>query len=677
MANHLADQSSPYLLQHADNPVDWYPWGEEALEKARREDKPIFLSIGYSACHWCHVMERESFEDKEVADLLNENFVSIKVDREERPDLDSIYIRAVSALTGQGGWPLNVWLTPAGAPFFGGTYFPDEPRYGMASFKQVVRAVGEAWRSRRAELEAAAGGVVSTLLREQSLSTSSSDSVHSAALESLNRSFDPRHGGWGHAPKFPQPMLLEYLLMRLQSGLVADAGVHEQVERTLQAMARGGICDHLGGGFHRYSTDDRWLVPHFEKMLYDNAQLSRCYVHAWQLLGNDMYRRVAEETLDYLLAEMRHPAGGFFSSQDADSECKEGTFYTWTEAEIARVLSPRLASIFMEAYSLAPGGEGEGGGILWLAHPPQDPTLAEEVAAAKARLQAARSRRVKPTRDDKILASWNGLALAALADAGRALGSQLLQETAKDLGHFLATELIDTDFKVSRSWKEGIRSIPGYLEDYACLVEGFLCLYQSTFDERWFGLARGLTDSMLAQFRRPEGGFYDTSIEHEDLLVRPRTLQDSPTPSGNSQAAVILLKLAALTGSRSYQDLALETLTHDAPPAAAAPEIFAQWLCARHLADQGLREAAVVGDLANPPGSQLVAALNRHYLPTTVAAARPAGASTIVEMLALREPPVGPRAAAWVCTRGTCHEPTTDPATLLTLLNQQNQPQPL
>jgi uncharacterized protein YyaL (SSP411 family) len=644
--------------------VDWYPWSSEALEKARSEDKPIFLSIGYSACHWCHVMERESFEDEETARLLNEHFVSIKVDREERPDLDAVYMRAVSALTGRGGWPLNVWLTPSGAPFFGGTYFPEEPRYGMASFRQVVRALAEAWRDRRAELDEAAAGLVAGLSREQPQPPALEEPVHQAARESLDRSFDSRHGGWGEAPKFPQPMLLEYLLMRLQSGGASPTDLREQVERTLDAMACGGIYDQLRGGFHRYSTDDRWLVPHFEKMLYDNAQLARTYLHAWQLLGADLYRRVAEETLEYLAAEMRHPGGGFFSSQDADSEGQEGRFFLWTEEEVEKELEPDLASTLREAYGLTPEGNFEGGSILWMAHPPRDRETTLRLETARGRLRAVRDRRVRPGRDDKILASWNGLALAAFADAGRALNSRRFRDTSLSLGEFLAREFVGSDFAVFRSWKDGRRTGQAYLEDYACLIEGFISLYQTTFDERWFGMVRGLTESMTTRFKRDGGGFYDTSPEHEQLVVRPRSVQDSPTPCGNSLAATVLLKMAAYTGAGRYWDLAKETLSAGAPPAALAPEVFGQWLCAHHLADEGLTQVAIVGDLGRPTGMRFISAVTTPYLPSVVVAARPPGAATEIPILAMREIPDGSRAAAWVCRQQSCSTPILDPADL-------------
>ena len=421
MANHLAGESSPYLLQHKDNLVDWYPWGPEATQKARDEDKPIFLSIGYSACHWCHVMERESFTDPGTALLLNDHFVSIKVDREERPDLDEIYMQAVTALTGSGGWPLSAWLTPAGVPFYGGTYFPPSPRWGRPSFGQVLRSIADMWEHRRDEIEQAAATLHNHLRREpaETPGTGRRHRVETAAAE-LAATIDPENGSWGDAPKFPPPLALEFLLAYDVPN--RQPHIETAIELTLDAMAAGGIYDHLGGGFHRYSTDEAWLVPHFEKMLYDNAQLARCYLHAWQLLGKPAYRRVTEETLDYLLGSMRHPAGGFYSSEDADSDGEEGAFYVWRPAEIREALPAEDAELFLTAYGVTERGNFEGANILHLALPAAEDE--PRLKSIRTRLLAARDRRNRPARDDKILAGWNGLALTAIAEAGAALGSQ-------------------------------------------------------------------------------------------------------------------------------------------------------------------------------------------------------------------------------------------------------------
>ena len=676
MPNHLASETSPYLLQHAENPVDWFPWGPEALQKAEKEDKPIFLSIGYSACHWCHVMERESFSNAETAARLNENFVCIKVDREERPDLDAVYMQAVTAMTGRGGWPLSVWLTPKGTPFYGGTYFPDSPRFGMPSFQQVILALADAWRNQRQEIEKAASNLLPALSQEQAGWEPGPETVHEEARGTLSASFDPVHGGWDDAPKFPQPMVLEYLLMWLSSTFDPAQEIRNEVDRTLESMAIGGIYDQLRGGFHRYSTDDRWLVPHFEKMLYDNAQLARCYTHAWQLLGTDLYRRIAGETLEYLLAEMRHAEGGFYSSQDADSEGEEGRFFVWTLDEVERVLDAGDAALARKTFGLTPKGNFEGRSILWMAVPPEDPSTAQRLETVRRRLLGVRELRVHPGRDDKILAAWNGLTLAAFADAARALDSARFMEVAISLGEFLVREMMTPEFQTCRSWKDGRRIGMGFLEDYACLADGFLALYQATFDERWFAQALGLTRSIVAGFGREGGGFYDTSAQHESLVVRPRSLQDSPTPSGNSLAATVLLKMSALTGEGSYWDRAVETLRYAAPPAARAPSVFGQWLCAQYLMDAGITEVALVVDLRGPAAATMTSALAKAYLPTVVSAARATGDVSSMAILDGREVPEEVGAAAWVCRGQVCSAAITDPATLLRRLEPQDPPSP-
>ncbi|MCL5735903.1 MAG: thioredoxin domain-containing protein [Actinobacteria bacterium] len=665
MANHLLGETSPYLLQHAANPVDWYPWGSEALDKAEREGKPIFLSIGYSSCHWCHVMEKESFSDAHVAAELNRLFISIKVDREERPDLDEIYMRAVTTLTGSGGWPLSVWLTPKGVPFHGGTYFPPSPRFGMPSFRQVFLAVAEVWRTRREDVERSAGDLLAHLSEDHAVWAPGAGPVHDEALGNLAGSYDPVHGGWGEAPKFPPPILLEYLLMRHSAHAEAGQDIEQWVNRTLEAMAFGGINDQLRGGFHRYSTDERWLVPHFEKMLYDNAQIARCYLHAWQLLGRNLYRRISEKTLEYLIAEMRHGQGGFFSSQDADSEGEEGRFFLWSLSEIEELLTVDDAVRARKVFGLSAGGNFEGRNVLWLAEPPETPADADRYDRIRDTLLQARERRTRPARDEKILAAWNGLTLSTFAEAARALDSPRYREIATGLAEFLAGEMMGPDFRCSRSWKDGHRAGRGYLEDYASLAEGFLALYQATFDERWFVTARGLIERILADFGRPEGGFYDTSIEHEDLLVRPRSLQDSPTPCGNSLAVTVLLKMAAYTGEERYWDAAAGTLERGSPPAGRVPGVFGQWLCAQHLAETGLTEVAIVGKAGCEATEQLISAVAGQYLPTVVTAARSAGGDSAIAVLDQREPPAGLEATAWVCRGQACLPQTGDPTELL------------
>jgi uncharacterized protein YyaL (SSP411 family) len=669
MPNHLVGQSSPYLLQHADNPVDWYPWGPEALERARDEDKPIFLSIGYSACHWCHVMERESFTNPQTATLLNAHFVSVKVDREERPDLDAIYMEAITTLTGHGGWPLSAWLTPDGAPFYGGTYFPDSPRYGMPSFRQVVEALASAWNTRREDLQQTAARILEHLGRGDAARVQATppSEILAQATKSLRGSFDMVNGGWGGAPKFPQPLVLEYLLAQLAA--VAQPALQAGVESTLDAMAAGGIYDHLGGGFHRYATDGSWLVPHFEKMLYDSAQLARCYLHGWQLTGKPRYRVVTEETLDYLLREMRHPGGGFFSAQDADSEEKEGAFFVWTLADIREALTAEETELVAATYGVTTQGNFEGANILHLLTEPGggDGAL---LAVARTKLLSVRGHRAHPARDEKILAGWNGLALAALADAARGLASERYRQAAKGTGEFIKRELVGTGDRLAHSWKSGHASGNGFLEDYACVVEGLLALYQATVDEHWFAAARGLIDAMVERFRRPAGGFYDTSSDHETLITRPRSLQDSPTPSGNSMAATVLLKMAAYTGESSYGSLAEETLASATALAQRAPVMFGQWLSAHLLAETGFTEVAIVGDSADPQTKALLRLLDGRFQPALVIAARPVGADSLISMLKGREPGPGVRAAAWVCRRSTCAPPTSDPDELRNLLVQ-------
>ena len=669
MPNHLIGQSSPYLLQHADNPVDWYPWGPEALERACDEDKPIFLSIGYSACHWCHVMERESFTNAQTAALLNTHFVSVKVDREERPDLDAIYMEAITTLTGHGGWPLSAWLTPDGAPFYGGTYFPDSPRYGMPSFRQVLAALASAWNTRRDDLQKTAAQLLEHLGGEDAAPAHAMPhrQILAEATKSLRASLDAVNGGWGGAPKFPQPLVLEYLLA--QQAASVQPALQVGVESALDAMAAGGIYDHLGGGFHRYATDESWLVPHFEKMLYDNAQLARCYLHAWQLLGKPRYRVVTEETLDYLLREMRHDRGGFFSAQDADSEGKEGAFFVWTLDDVRRVLTAEETRLIAATYGVKAQGDFEGANILHLLSEPGE--NGASLAAARTKLLSLRDQRVHPARDQKILAGWNGLALAALADAARGLALEQYREAAKRTGEFIARELIRTGDRLAHSWKDGRASGNGFLEDYACVVEGLLALYQTTVDERWFAAARGLIDAMIEYFRRPAGGFYDTSSDHETLITRPRSLQDSPTPSGNSMAATVLLKMAAYTGESSYWSLAEETLASATASAQKrAPVMFGQWLYAHLLAETGFTEVAIVGDLADAQTKALLRLLDGRFQPALVMAARPVGADSLISILKGREPGPGARAAAWVCRRFTCAPPTSDPDELRNLLVQ-------
>jgi uncharacterized protein YyaL (SSP411 family) len=518
MVNHLTEETSPYLLQHAGNPVDWYPWGEEALQKARDEEKPIFLSVGYSACHWCHVMAHESFEDGATAAVLNEHFVSIKVDREERPDLDQIYMTAVQAMTGSGGWPMSVFLTPEGAPFYGGTYFPPSPRYGMPSFVQVLQAIRDGWQNRRDELVTSGQKLVAAIQRQgqegavpASRHRDLSQDTLSSAFSALQQSFDKGNGGWGQAPKFPQPMALEFLLRYQHATPTQDA--LDMVTQTMEAMARGGMYDQLGGGFHRYSVDERWLVPHFEKMSYDNSQLARVYLHAWQVSGNEFFRTITEEILDYVVREMTHPAGGFYSTQDADSEGEEGKFFVWTPDEIRSGLGDEADAV-MAAYGVTRHGNFEGKSILeFVGDMNQRPALAE----ARRNLFEVREERVRPGLDDKVLTSWNGLMLAAFAEAARALDRNDYQEVAQRNADFLLRELRQKNGRLLHSWKDGDARLNGYLEDYAYLIEGLLELYQTTFAPRWFVAAQEFAETMIAHYQSPDGGTCRTMLRRQAM----------------------------------------------------------------------------------------------------------------------------------------------------------------
>ncbi|HLO14402.1 MAG TPA: thioredoxin domain-containing protein, partial [Anaerolineales bacterium] len=559
MANQLINESSPYLIQHANNPVDWYPWGEEALTKARTENKPIFLSIGYAACHWCHVMAHESFEDPETAALMNENFVNIKVDREERPDLDSIYMQATTAMTGSGGWPMSVFLTPDLRPFYAGTYFPPVRRYNMPAFKDVLQSLSKVWREERDEVDRV-GSQVLQHIQPQMLGqaeTTLSPETLEAATKSLLESYDWGYGGWGSAPKFPQPMTIEFLLRRA----LADSPQHEQIlkasQHVLNAMSRGGMYDVVGGGFARYSVDNFWRTPHFEKMLYDNAQLALVYLHGYLVSSEVRYRGVCEETLDFLLREMTHPNGGFYSSLDADSEGEEGKFYVWTHDEIQSILGPDF-DFFKAAYGITPQGNWEGKTILQRAL--DDPSLAArfkldaeivhtKLAESHSKLLEVRNTRVRPGTDDKVLVMWNALALLAFAEAGRYLDRKDYLDAARRNARFLLDNLYITD-RLLRSWREGQAKHNAYLEDYAGLILALLALYQSDSNQESYTTAQILADQMVAHFADPDGGFFDTRDDHEALLVRPKDIQDNATPSGNALAATALLQLATY-GDRS------------------------------------------------------------------------------------------------------------------------------
>jgi hypothetical protein len=668
--NRLVRESSPYLQQHAENPVDWYPWSDEALLKARREDKPIFLSIGYSACHWCHVMARESFEDRATAEILNEHFVSVKVDREERPDLDRVYMSAVQAMTGSGGWPMSAFLTPDGKPFYAGTYFPPQPRHGLPSFRQVLRTIAEAWQNRRDDLLEGSDRVVASVERQMTLTAPEEDldpRTLTRAFRSLHRDFDDAHGGWDGAPKFPQPMVIEFLLRFHHA--VGEPDALGMAVGALDAMARGGIYDQLGGGFHRYSVDERWLVPHFEKMLYDNAQLARAYLHAWQVTGTPLFRAVAEETLDYVVREMLAPEGGFYATQSAESEGEEGRFFVWTAEQIREVLGDE-APAFLEAYGVRPGGNWEGKTILTFRSTWDE---RRRLADARRRLWEAREGRIRPERDDKVLTSWNGLMLAAFAEAGQALGRDDYVQVARRNAAFVLDELRAEDGHLLHAWRDGEAKIRGFLDDHANLIEGLLALYQTTFEPRWFIAAQELAERVLTHFSASEGGqfgpqprgpFFDTSDAHETLITRPRSLQDNAVPSGNATAALVLLRLSKLAVEPRYADAARSNLRQVQRMLGRYPLGFGQWLNALEFALAETREIAIIG---GPDSAEVQALLDvcvDGFRPHQVlAVGDPKEEKPLVPLLEGRSKIDG-RATAYVCVDFTCRQPVTDPEAL-------------
>lgn len=680
MPNRLARESSPYLLQHANNPVDWYPWGEEALTKAKAEDKPIFLSIGYSACHWCHVMEHESFEDARIAAVMNEHFVNIKVDREERPDLDSIYMDAVVALTGHGGWPMSVFLTPEGVPFYGGTYFPPAPRYGMPSFEQVLHTITHVYHHQKDDVNKNGSVLMARLGASIPLQAGGSldPAVPELALQNLTRTFDWTHGGFGGAPKFPQPMTYDFLLRAYYRN--RRANVLEMVELTLQKMALGGMYDQLGGGFHRYSTDNAWLVPHFEKMLYDNALLARLYLHTYQLTGKPFYRRIVEETLDYVVREMTHPDGGFYSTQDADSEGEEGKFFLWSPEEVKAILGEREGRLFCIAYDVSARGNFEGKSILNLPLPVDKvaqnaglsfPELEDMLKQGRAKLFAVREQRIKPGRDEKIVTAWNGLMVAALAEAARVLKRPDYAEVAIRNADFVLSTM-QKDGRLFRTWKAepGQAKLMGYLEDYAFYAEGLLALYQTTFDPRWFQAARTLMDVVLEHFQDEEnGGFFDTADDHERLVTRPKSLQDNATPCGNSMAVRVLLLLAAYTGQPQYETPALKALTALQGPMTQYPGAFAHWLGALEFIITSPKEVAIIGPLGREDTMALIQTALLPYRPNQVVAATDEGQTTGHPELVETRPKQADQATAYVCQHFACQQPVTTTEALAALLD--------
>src|SRR4051794_4587072 len=617
MPNRLASETSPYLLQHKDNPVDWYAWGPEVKERARELDRPILLSIGYSSCHWCHVMEHESFEDAEIAAFMNEHFVPVKVDREERPDVDSIYMEAVQGMTGQGGWPLTAFCDPDGVPFYGGTYFPPEPRQGMPSFRMVMEAIAESWTTQRDQIAEAATRIRDQLAAVGRIDPSAEDpspELLEQAVAGLRTAADMRHGGFGGAPKFPPASALELLLAR---------GVTDAVEVTLDAMAHGGIHDQVGGGFARYSVDGVWLVPHFEKMLYDNALLARAYLHGYLALGHERWRRVCEDTLDWALREMRGPEGAFYSGLDADSEGEEGRFYLWDEAEMREVLAAAgfgedEIETVMARWGVSAAGNFEGRNIL---HLPlgAGATLPPRYDEARAALYERRRQRVWPGLDDKRLCSWNALMISALADTGAVLGRADYIDAARRCAEHILGEMRDDRGRLRRTWKDGEARLDAYLEDYAFCVEALLGLYEATFEVRWFDAARELADLMIELFADDErGGFFTTAHDHEELIARRKDVDDHPIPSGNSSAANGLLRLAALTGERSYEERAVSVLRLFARVGAGHPQAVPHLLRALDFHLATVREVALVapsdGDGLDPLARVVRSRLRPHVV---------------------------------------------------------------
>jgi hypothetical protein len=678
--NRLAQETSPYLLQHRHNPVDWYPWGPEAFDRARADDKPLLLSVGYSACHWCHVMERECFENEEIAALMNRLFVNIKVDREERPDVDQIYMQAVQSMTGRGGWPMTVFLTSEGVPFYGGTYFPPVDRHGMPAFPRLIQGVAEAYRGRRGEVVEAGEQLLEQMQQGERLRSSNmllTDAILLSAYQAFSGEFDAREGGMGRAPKFPQPMNWEFLLRFWKR--TNNARGLEMARLTLTKMARGGVYDQLGGGFHRYSVDGQWLVPHFEKMLYDNAQLASLYLHGWLATGEPEYGRVCEETLDYILREMTHDSGGFFSAQDADSEGIEGKFFVWSEDEIRAALpDPEIARAALAYWGADEEPNFEGHSILFV---PRDPSqvaedlgipverLAGLVAAARTRLYDAREKRVHPGLDDKVLASWNGLALSAFAEAGRALGRADYIAAAVKNAEFVTTQMKDGP-RLLRSWRDGQAKIKGYLEDYAMVGAGLLVLYEATFDRRWLDESRRLADQALALFwDEREEMFFDTGEDQEALVVRPRNLFDNAVPSGTSVAIEWLLRLAILFGEERFEALALKALRPMADLMTRHPSGFGRYLAALDFHLGPVAEVALVWPDGSVPGP-LVERVFRRYMPNRLVVGARAGSPDPAGLPLLADRgAVDGKPTAYVCRRYVCQLPVTDPAALAAQLD--------
>ena len=696
MPNRLARETSPYLLQHQDNPVDWYPWGDAALAAAKELDKPIFLSIGYSACHWCHVMERESFENEEIAELMNRLFVNIKVDREERPDLDSIYMTAVQAMTGHGGWPMSVFLTPNGEPFYGGTYFPNDERGGMPSFPRVLKSVYDAYRNRRSDVVGNSARLVEAI-RSRTEAHRSIEPITRAlfhnAYRTLSADFDDIRGGTGLQPKFPQPTLYEFLLAHAVTAENQDAQSFASL--TLQKMADGGIHDQVGGGFHRYSVDSVWLVPHFEKMLYDNAQLASLYLHAWQVSGEQLFKDVATTTLDYLAREMRHePTGAFWSATDADSEGEEGLFFVWSHSEFMEVLGAELGNVVGSYWGVKRDGNFEGRNILNVAAPNEaiarkfgisTDELTDQIAVARAKLYEHRAHRVPPMTDDKAVTSWNALALRAFAEAGAVLASSEWLEIARANAEFLTGVMTRPDGRLMRTFTPTETTSPddaskgtpspilGFLEEYGCLADALLTLYQSDFEIRWLHEAHRLCREAIRLFWDQEASaFYDTGIDQESLVVRPRDILDNAQPSGLSAITFALLRCAELTGDQELARYAAQSLRSAVPLIQHAPAAVTWWLRAAQFYVNPVKQVVIVGEMDDQRTQELLAEVRRQFRPDSVLALLdpndPARSTTDLSLFEGRTMIDG-EPTAYVCRDYVCELPVTSP----TALRQQLQ----
>ena len=684
--NRLARESSPYLLQHADNPVDWYAWSEEAFALARETDRPLLLSIGYSACHWCHVMERESFADPLTAAVLNTGFVPVKVDREERPDVDQVYMRAVQAMTGHGGWPLTVFLTPEGVPFYGGTYFPPERRQGMPSFREVLAAVRHAWERDRTRVQESAGKIRQALANSATARLGGDEAAPTPdaalathAARALATAFDAQHGGFGQAPKFPQPMLLGFLLRHAHR--TGDEQARAMALHTLRRMAAGGMRDHLGGGFHRYSVDARWLVPHFEKMLYDNALLARAYLEGWQESGDEALRVVCESTIEYVLGDLRHPEGGFLAARDADSEGEEGRYYVWTPEEVDAVLGPHDGPLFRRFYDVSAAGNFEGRNILHRPHDPGAIARAEGVApeaiearlaAARAKLLAARATRPEPFRDTKVIMGWSALTVRTLAEAGGALGHANWLDTARSGARFLLDRVRSPSGGLLHVWTEGMPKIPALLDDVAALGNALLSLHQATLEPEWLPEVERLAEDVLARFwSAEEGVFYDSAVDAETLVVRPREVTDNALPSGSSLAIELLLRAGRLLEREDWLGTARGALAREAGAVARWPTGFGQLLSALEAELAGPVEVVIVGERADPATRALLGAALRPLVPARlVTGAAPGEPAPLPMPLLEGKALVGGQPAAYLCRDRVCGLPITDPKALEEELRQ-------